>query len=247
MGMIWTDGMQNQQTPIQWMNSATVISLDSDRLTPLGADGQTRTQIWPDTTTGVDGNALCHVKDTKGETGYWQLGGYHAFIPGMSIDTTVFSNLKIYNGLTQDDTDRMQKNISHMQGYNDESNIARAATVVMRLIDDKGRIATIQLENINANSARGWLSSDLLTRARTAYGPEFGGANGKFAAEIFVGNDPKSVHIYATKRMSDGSDPIALPVYTDMSETTAIVTGNARADGDRPTNLDHFDNPLTFQ
>lgn len=217
-GIAYVDGLQYQAATINWMNSQTRMMFESYR---TGGnfnmvDGS-EIQMWPD-------DGAC-APETMGDTGYWQWGGFHAFVPGIvEKDGVKQSNIKIYNGLVQDDTDRLHKGaVAGDLGYNDESNIARAASVYMRLIDDNGYIVTVDMGTIAANSAMGYNSDEMLT-AGQAKNPLFA-ANGKFAAEVFVDNDPNAVHVFATQTFDDMTNPRVLPVYTDASEeATAILS-----------------------
>ena len=217
VGNAWIGGLQFQTATINWMNADSRYTIHNQFRTDSAGH-----QLWPDTT------ANCEDDNTNGNSGYWQWGGAHKFVPGLVEKAGVKqSNVKIYNGLVQDDTDRLHRNQAGELGYNDESNIARSASVYMRLIDDNGYIATADMGMIAANSAQGF-GSEQMAAAGVAANPAFCGGdadNCKFAAEVFVDNDPNAVHIYATQTFDDMTNARVLPVYDDAEEPTAMFTG----------------------
>lgn len=203
VGVAFVGGLQasaNEIYPQEFLSTVEVTG---------GLLGTDVAQVWPTPT--YDISTCSVVEPDAADVGYWQWNGDHVVIPGVSAASTNPAVIKIYNGNIQDFDDRYDTYIWDSEvGYDDQSNISRAADVIFRLTDDEGNKAMVTGYSIPADQARAYQATTLLADAQ-AINPDFGANKPKFKAEVFVNNAPKNVH-FLVIQLNDKGDR-TVPVY----------------------------------
>ena len=216
MGIGWIGGLQDQSVaPINPTDFTSIIEFASDRT------GGKLVQVWP---FDYESGEACPAKLEAENTGYWQFGGYHAMVSA-KYNERVSTVLRISNGLNEGFGDRnsiteptpahsynpQSGNYDAYVGYNDQTNIARAADVYFRVTTEDGKEYAVYDADwkIEPNSTKVIKLLDIMKKVNPTFTE-----NSTFmgSLEIFINNDAKNITIDALENVKGSTDSRTLNV-----------------------------------